>query len=282
MVLYVSRELGLKPSSISVREGDSAALPIGSGTGGSKSTLVNSVAIKQAVADVVAKGCTLLARQWSVDRQAVRFERGVFSMANSILTASFAELVARFPGALDTEAEAGLSQGSSANGCHACEVEIDPATGEVEIVRYTAVDDFGQVIDEADVRGQVQGGVAQGIGQALLERAPMPDELQHPTMTSCFNHALPRAIDVPDVNWTDNGLRSRTNVFGAKACGESGASAAPPAVMNAIVNALGVCTRAWDLQMPAQRADIWSVMQSGLHSSGIDADAKPNLLMPQR
>jgi len=281
MVLYVSRELGLKSSSISVCEGDSAALNIGSGTGGSKSTLVNSVAIKQAVANAVAKGRALVAAQWSVDRGEIRFGQGIYSMAGSNLTASFAGLVARFPGALDTEVEADLTQGSSANGCHACEVEIDPATGEVEIVRYTAVDDFGQVIDKANVRGQLQGGVAQGIGQALLERAPMPDDLLHPTTTSCFNHALPRATDVPDVNWTDNGLPSRTNLFGAKACGESGASAAPPAVMNAIVNALRAYLRAWDLQMPAQPADIWSVMQSRLDTADIDIDAKMNVPVPQ-
>ena len=281
MVLYVARELGLKPSSISVREGDSAALPLGSGTGGSKSTLVNSVAIKQAVADVVAKGSALLAREWRVDRGAIRFEQGMYSVAGSNLTASFAELFARFPGGLDTEAEAGLNQGSSANGCHACEVEIDPATGEVEIVRYTAVDDFGVVIDEANIRGQVQGGVAQGIGQALLERAPMPDDLLRPTTTSCFNHTLPRATDIPDVNWTDNGLASRTNLFGAKACGESGASAAPPAVMNAIVNALGAYSRAWELQMPAQPAHVWSVLQSGLHATGIDTDAKMHVPVSQ-
>jgi aerobic carbon-monoxide dehydrogenase large subunit len=281
MMLYVSRKLGLKPSSISVREGDSAALPVGSGTGGSKSTLVNSVAIKQAVADAIAKGRSLVAGQWSVERDAIRFERGLYSLPGSNLSASFAELVARFPDALNTEAEAGLQQGSSANGCHACEVEIDPATGEVEIVRYTAVDDFGQVIDRANVLGQVQGGVAQGIGQALLERAPMPDELLHPTTRSPFHYALPRATDVPDVNWTDNGLLSRTNVFGAKACGESGASAAPPAIMNAVVNALGSCPRAWDLQMPAQPASIWSVLQSGLHTTSIDTDTKTNRITPQ-
>jgi aerobic carbon-monoxide dehydrogenase large subunit len=274
MVLYVSRQLGLEPSSISVREGDSLALPIGSGTGGSKSTLVNSVAIKQAVADAIAKGRLLVARQWSVEREAIRFEHGVYSLPGSNLTTRFTELLARFPAALNTEAEAGLKHGSSANGCHACEIEIDPATGEIEILRYTAVDDFGQVIDEANVRGQVQGGVAQGIGQALLERAPMPDALQHPTATSPFNYALPRATDVPDVNWTDNGLLSRTNVFGAKACGESGASAAPPAIMNAIVNALGAHPGAWGLQMPAQPKDIWSVLQSSPHATSIDTHRK--------
>ena len=192
MVLYVARELGLNPSSITVREGDSASLLNGSGTGGSKSTLLNSVAIKQVIADIVAKGASLAAKQWRVSCESVRFEQGVYSLAGSNRTTRFADLAERFPGALDTQGEAGLKQGSSANGCHACEVEIDPETGAVEIVRYTAVDDFGTVIDTATVRGQVQGGVAQGIGQALLERAPMPDELLHPMTTSCFNHALAR------------------------------------------------------------------------------------------
>ena len=273
MVLYVARELGLNLSSITVREGDSASLLNGSGTGGSKSTLVNSVAIQRVIADVVAKGATLAAKQWHVGRESVRFERGVYSLADSSLTTRFAELAARFPGALDTQGEAGLKQGSSANGCHACEVEIDPDTGAIEIVRYTAVDDFGVVIDAATVRGQVQGGVAQGIGQALLERAPMPDELLHPATTSCFNHTLPRATDVPNVDWTDNGLTSRTNIFGAKACGESGASAAPPTVMNAIVSALAGCPRAWDLQMRAQPSDVWSVLQSRVRPTQTEVDA---------
>ncbi|MBV9538386.1 MAG: xanthine dehydrogenase family protein molybdopterin-binding subunit, partial [Acidisphaera sp.] len=186
---------------------------------------------------------------------------GTYSVPGSKLSASFATLAARNPGALDTVAEAGLNKGSSANGCHACEVEIDPSTGAIEIVNYTAVDDFGSVINGAIVRGQVQGGVAQGIGQALLEQAPMPDDLLRPATTSCFGYALPRAADVPDVGWTDNGLPSRTNIFGAKACGESGASAAPPAVMNAIVDALRAHARAWDLQMPARPQAIWSVLQ---------------------
>jgi aerobic carbon-monoxide dehydrogenase large subunit len=141
-------------------------------------------------------------------------------------------------------------------------VEIDPATGEVEIIRYTAVDDFGEVIDSDDVRGQVQGGVAQGVGQALLECAPTPAALLHPTATSCFNHALPRATDIPDVDWTDNGLCLPNNVFGAKACGEAGASAAPPAVMNAIVDALDAYPEAWELQMPVRPMDVWAITQS--------------------
>jgi len=277
IVRYVARELGLAPSAISVREGDSAALLVGSGTGGSKSTLVNLVAIKQLVADVVAKGRELLAAQWGIDRDAMRFERGVYTGPGSNLIVTIAGLGSSVPGALNTETEAGLHQGTSANGCHACEVEIDLATGEIEIIRYTAVDDFGEVIDRDHVRGQVQGGVAQGLGQALLEHAPMPDELAG-SAASGFNYELPRAVDVPDVNWMDNGLPSRANVLGAKACAESGASAAPPAVMNAIVDALRAYPRVWDLQMPVQATDIWSIMQD-VRTPDISTDAKPQLLM---
>jgi carbon-monoxide dehydrogenase large subunit len=263
IVRYIAQKLGLNAASISVREGDSVSLPLGSGTGGSKSTLVNSVAIRKAVADAIARGSAVLAKLWSVDPAAIRFEKGTYSVAGSQLSASFAALASRVPGALDTVAEAGLNQGSSANGCHACEVEIDPATGAIKIVNYTAVDDFGRVINEAIVRGQVQGGVAQGIGQALLEDAPMPDNLMRPATTSCFGYALPRAADVPGVGWTDNGLPSHTNIFEGKACGESGASAAPPAVMNAIVDALRVYPGGWNLQMPARPEAIWSILQSG-------------------
>ena len=263
VALYVAGELGLSSGAVIVREGDSAALPVGGGTGGSKSTLTSSVAIQQAVAKVIAKGRVIAARTWNVAPEGVRFDRGVFWVAGSDRTIRIAEIAARFPGALDSESQADLRYGSSANGCHACEVEIDPATGEIDLVRYTTIDDFGRIIDEANVGGQVQGGVAQGIGQALLERAPVPDELWHPQVTSCFNHALPRAMDVPDVDWTDNGLASRTNILGSKACAESGASGAPPAVMNAIVNALDGYPRAWELQMPARPADIWAVLPSG-------------------
>jgi carbon-monoxide dehydrogenase large subunit len=273
---YVSETLGLAPEAITVLEGDSDALPIGGGTGGSKSTLTTSVAIKQAVDIVLAKARVLVARSWGVEDAAVQVDRGVLSVAGSPRTIRFAELVSRYPGLLDSEGEAALQYGSSANGCHACEVEIDPDTGAVEVVRYTAVDDFGHVIDAANVRGQVQGGVAIGIGQALVEIAPAPEALQHPLSTSNFNHALLRARDIPVVDWVDNGLPSATNIFGAKACGESGASAAPPTVMNAIADALAGFHGARDLQMPARPADIWGVISSSSHRKPEPFEEKPH------
>ena len=152
--------------------------------------------------------------------------------------------------------------GVHANGCHACEVEIDPETGAVCIMAYTAVDDFGAVLNEQSVRGQVLGGVTQGLGQALLEEVAYDAESGQILSGSLMDYALPRAADIPQLRWIDNGLRSRTNVFGAKGCGEAGASAAPPAVMNAIADALSAFPAARGLQMPARPVDIWRVLQS--------------------
>ena len=186
--------------------------------------------------------------------------RGIFSMEGSNRVASVAELAAEFPGELDVQSQGTLRHGSYGNGCHACEVEIDPETGGMRILRYVAVDDFGTVVNAASVRGQVQGGVAQGLGQALMECAPDPAALARTDATSPSGYALPRAADVAGVEWTDNGLASRTNLFGAKACGESGVSAAPPAVMNAIADALKDYPAVWELQVPARPADIWRVI----------------------
>jgi carbon-monoxide dehydrogenase large subunit len=175
------------------------------------------------------------------------------------------DLVAAFPGALDGTASAPLHYGSSANGCHACEVEIDPETGQVDVLRYVAVDDFGHVVNEDAVRGQVQGGVMQGIGQALLERAPSPEELAAEGTTRPFRYLMPRATHAPQVEWHDNGLPFRHNVHGAKACSESGASAAPPTVMNAIADALGDHSTSSRVQMPARPARIWRALHTTHH-----------------
>lgn len=261
--LYVSEHLGFAPDAIIVREGDSDAIPIGSGTGGSKSTLVNSVAIQNAVDIVIAKARRAAAESYGADPDDLRFERGAFIAPGSSQVVRIVDIAALYPGVLDTEAQAPLKQGSSANGCHACEIEIDPDTGAVEVIRYTAVDDFGNVINTADVRGQLFGGIAMGLGQAVVEIAPTPEAMQRPLATSPFGHALLRAPDLTTVDWTDNGLASPTNVFGAKACGEAGMSAAPPTIMNAIADALPDYPRARDLQMPAVAGKIWAVVAAG-------------------
>jgi carbon-monoxide dehydrogenase large subunit len=174
----------------------------------------------------------LLAAQWGVLEEEIGFSAGVFCLGDTNRTLCVADIASSFPGALDGESRGILAHRSCANGCHACEVEIDPETGEVHILAYTAADDFATVVNPAAVHGQVLGGVAQGLGQALMEYVAYPATGQS-LSGSLMDYAMPRAQDVPNVTWIDNGLVSRTNLFGAKACAEAGASAAPPAVMNA-------------------------------------------------
>lgn len=261
MVLYAASHLGLESEKIRIREGDSKALSVGGGTGGSKSLLTSSVALDAAIADVVAKGRKFLAQNWTIEPTGIDYDGGIFSQRNSNRAKSIIDLAAENPGLLDGSSLGKLHYGSNSNGCHACEVEIDTQTGEIQVVNYTAVDDFGSVVNEGAVLGQVHGGVANGIGEALLESAPSHAELLHPSATSEFNYAMPSAMVMPPINWINNGLASETNIFGAKACGESGASVAPPTVMNAIVNALAGCPDGWSIQMPARPVDIWEILQ---------------------
>jgi aerobic carbon-monoxide dehydrogenase large subunit len=262
LIHHAARALGLPPDAITLRQGDTDLLSRGGGTGGSKSLLTASVALEQAIADVIARGRARLAQAWAAAEADIAFDRGVFALRGSNRAASLREIAAAHPGALDGESHGLLRHGSCANGCHACEVEIDPGTGIVDVIRYTAVDDFGTVVNEAAVRGQVQGGVAQGLGQALSECAVYDPTTGNLITGALTDYALPRARDVPEVHWIDNGLRSRTNLFGAKACGEAGASAAPPAVMNAIADALAAYPAARSLQMPARPEDVWRVIHA--------------------
>ena len=260
LIRHAAATFGLLPEKIVVRQGDTAALSRGGGTGGSKSLLTSSRALEQAILDVVERGRATLAQHWNAPAQAIGFAAGIFRLDDTNQTMAIAEVSARFPGALDGESQGILAHGSCANGCHACELEIDPDTGQIEIFAYTAVDDFGAVQNLAAVLGQVQGGVGQGIGQALMECVTCDHDSGQILSGSLMDYALPHAADVPDVHWIDNGLISRTNVLGAKACGEAGASAAPPAVMNAIADALSAFPAAAKLQMPARAADIWHIV----------------------
>lgn len=258
-----AERLGMDPRHITVREGDSSVAPLGAGTGGSKSLLTSTAALDQALSDAVQRGKQVLADKWGVDAEAVSFADGRFladAGAGEWFSSSIGEVATHWPGALDGQSEVSLRNGSFANGCHACELEIDPETGCVTVLRYVAVDDFGRVINEGAVRGQVQGAVAHGIAQALLERAPGCEELMRIAAGGAAAYTPPTACEIPDVEWVDNGLPSTTNVLGAKGCGESGTAAAPPAVMNAVADALRDYPAAAGIQMPARPAVIWKAI----------------------
>ncbi|VBA38196.1 Carbon monoxide dehydrogenase large chain [Mycobacterium attenuatum] len=261
-----AQRLGIDLDRITVREGDSSTAPWGAGTGGSKSTLTSTAALDKALADAVQRGKQVLADKWGVTADAVSYDNGRFladADAGEWFSSSIIEVAEHWPGALDGQSEISLRNGSFANGCHACELEIDPETGDVTVLRYVAVDDFGRVINEQAVRGQVQGAVTHGIAQALLERAPGCEELMRIAAGDAAAYAPPTACEIPDVEWVDNGLPSTTNVLGAKGCGESGTAAAPPAVMNAIADALRDYPAAARIQMPARPAVVWKAIHDG-------------------
>jgi len=170
-------------------------------------------------------------------------------------------VVHKFP---TSEIEPGLKEGAFYDptnftfpaGCHICEVEIDPETGDVKVVGWTAVDDFGTVINPMIVEGQVHGGVAQGVGQALLEHTVYSDNGQLVT-GSYMDYAMPRADNLPSFKVDTTVTKCPSNPLGIKGCGEAGAIAAPAAVMNAITNALGTES----IDMPATSASVWAALR---------------------
>ena len=197
----------------------------------------------------------------------IEFKNGKFTVAGTDKSLAFGEVALaayvghKFP---THEIEPGLKEGSFYDptnftfpaGCHICEVEIDPDTGEAIIAAWTAVDDFGTVINPMIVEGQVHGGVAQGVGQALLEHTVYDDKGQLVT-GSFMDYCMPRADNLPALKVDTTVTRCPSNPLGIKGCGEAGAIAAPAAVMNAITNALGTEI----IDMPATPASVWAVLQ---------------------
>ena len=164
---------------------------------------------------------------------------------------------------LDTEEDFTSEEATYPNGCHICEIEIDPDTGQFEIVQYKVVDDFGDVVNPNLLAGQVHGGIAQGLGQALLEHTVYDDNGQL-ISGSFMDYTMPRADTVPSIDFSTQNIPCKNNLLGIKGAGEAGAIGSPPAAMNAIVNALQRRTGLNHVDMPATTLKIWQL----LHSSG--------------
>jgi carbon-monoxide dehydrogenase large subunit len=260
LIKLVADATGAEASKISVVEGDTAALEQGGGTGGSKSTLTGTAAAEKMLEELQTRAISLFAKVKQTQPDMVSFQNGLLWVEGGDKPMSVAQLAAAYPGKLDMGATASIKHGSFANGCHACEVEIDRETGEVAVVSYTAVNDFGTILNREVVEGQVHGGIAQGIGQALMESHQFNQTNADILTGSWREYALPRAAYVPSIACFDNGVPCATNSIGLKACGESGATAAPPVVMNAIIDALRQFKGAESLQMPARPSDVWKVM----------------------
>jgi carbon-monoxide dehydrogenase large subunit len=264
----VSERLGIPFDKIAMRQGDTAALKTGSFTGGSRSVPVGGVAARMAADVVIDKGKGLAADLLEAATADIEFRAGNYVVAGTDrLIGIFAVAKAAREGkgaTLEGEAEFLPEVATFPNGAHICELEIDGDTGAAAVVGYTAVDDFGEVINPLLLGGQVHGGIAQGIGQALLERTVYDDTGQ--LLSGSFtDYTMPRAGDMPDIDFRWTVIPCRTNPLGIKGCGEAGAIGAPPAVINAVIDALGD-RGVTAIDMPATPERLWRVLHS--HASG--------------
>ncbi|MBD3765477.1 MAG: molybdopterin-dependent oxidoreductase, partial [Rhodobacterales bacterium] len=253
----VAAQTGLALEAIRVVQGDSDAIPAGGGTGGSRSVTVQGVAIAATVQGLTQAMGQALAPDLG---PGVTFDQGTFRAPGSNLTLTLAEAADRLRAAgqghvLDHSRTTRLPGRSYPNGAHWAEVAIDPETGHVEMLRHIVTDDFGVLVHPRLAEGQVQGGVVQGIGQALMENA-VHDPQGQPLSATFMDYALPRAGDVPMIRFTTEPVPSTANPLGMKGCGEAGTVGALPAVANAVQDALARLG-AGPMDMPFTPHRIW-------------------------
>jgi carbon-monoxide dehydrogenase large subunit len=214
----------------------------------------------------IAHGKVLAARELEASEQDVVYAAGRFSVAGTDLSVGLFELAARQPEQrIFMDSTSAASGPSWPNGCHVCEVEVDPATGEVAVVAYASVNDVGRVVNPTIVRGQLDGGAVQGIGQALHEAVVYDPQTGQLLTGSLMDYTAPRASDSPDFRTEmDQSVPSKNNPLGVKGVGELGTIGATPAVVNAVADALARAGRtelAPQLQMPLSSARMWQLLQ---------------------
>ncbi|URI10320.1 xanthine dehydrogenase family protein molybdopterin-binding subunit [Aquincola tertiaricarbonis] len=266
----VADKLGIPLDDVSIEHGDTGKVLFGMGTYGSRSLAVGGTAIVKALDKVVAKGRKIAAHLMEAADTDVVFEDGVFKVAGTDKNVPFAQVALtayvphNFP---HDKLEPGLNENAFYDpsnftypaGTYICEVEVDPRTGETRVDRFTACDDFGNVINPMIVEGQVHGGLAQGIGQALLEHGVYDDDSGQLLSGSYMDYAMPRADNFPHFQVeTVQGTPCTHNPLGVKGCGEAGAIGSPPAIINAICNAIGVR----DMPMPATSFTVWKALNA--------------------
>lgn len=269
----VAQRLGISMDKVEIVHGDTGKVQFGMGTYGSRSAAVGLSAIVKAIDKVIEKGKRIAAYVLEAASADIVFENGSFKVAGTDRALAFHELALnayvahKFP---TSEIEPGLKETAFYDplnftfpaGCHICEVEIDPDTGVTRIVGFVAVDDFGHVINPMIVEGQVHGGIAQGIGQALLEHGIYDPETGQLLTGSYMDYAMPRADDLPTYDVGLTVTPCPHNPLGVKGCGEAGAIAAPAAVINAVTDALGI--KSFD--MPATPRRVWEALQAKSNS----------------
>lgn len=265
----ICEQLGLDPHEVHYVQGDTDEVFFGEGTGGSRSATMAGAAFQMAATKVIEKARKIAAHQMKLAPEDLNFAEGVFSSTktNQTMTMKEVALIAPEQSKLPQDMEPGLvatavfktATQNFPNGCHTCEIEIDMETGVPDIVRYNVVDDVGTVINPNLLHGQIQGGIAQGVGQALMEDIQFDTGGQMVT-ASFMDYAMPRAHNLCEMHVESNPVPTKTNPLGTKGAGEAGCVGALPAVVNAVVNALsefGVK----HIEMPATSERIWRAMQ---------------------
>ncbi len=257
----LAARLGLAFEKMRLVQGDSDQIAFGAGTGGSRSMMMGGGALAQACELVIEKGRPLAAEHFETSPADIEFGEGQFRVAGTDRSISLSDLNRKFPGKLDVSHVSDVIPSSFPNGCHVAEVEIDPETGAVEVVRYSAVNDFGTVVNPMLVEGQTHGGVVQGLGQVLMENARY-DEAGQLLTGSFMDYALPRAGDVPSsIGVASHPVPATTNPLGVKGCGEAGCAGAMTSVMNAILDALGELGIG-HFDMPATPRRVWEAIRN--------------------
>ncbi|MEJ2604870.1 MAG: molybdopterin-dependent oxidoreductase, partial [Gammaproteobacteria bacterium] len=266
----VAAGLGVPLDSVRVLQGDTKTIPTGQGTGGSRSMAIGGSALTRTVETVIESGRKIAGGLLEADAEDIEFEDGTYRIVGTDRTVTLREVAAAsfHEGTRPEDVAPGLASsehftpeaGTFPNGCHICELEIDPETGTIEILRYTIEDDVGNVINPLILEGQIMGGVAQGLGQAMCEEAVYDRETGQLQTATFMDYTMPRAERMPGIDFHYTEVPSPRNPLGVKGAGEAGTIGAPPAFVNAVIDALepyGVA----HLDMPLTPMKVWEAIR---------------------
>ena len=266
----LNERLGIDPNDVQYIDGDTDRVAFGMGTNGSRSTVLGGSALHLAAGKVIEKGRKLAGHLLEAGEQDIEFADGSYRVKGTDKNVSLKQVaMAAFnPTKWPKGFEGGLYENATylgqkdtyPNGCHICEVEIDPDTGEVSLDRYAVVDDVGTVMNPIGLKGQIHGGVAQGVGQILSEQVVWDSESGQLLTASFLDYAMPRADMMPSMEIKSNPVPTQYNPLGAKGAGEAGTVGAMPAVMNAVIDALAPLG-VKDVAMPATAQNVWRAIQ---------------------
>jgi carbon-monoxide dehydrogenase large subunit len=262
--------LGIDPADVRYIDGDTDRVAFGMGSMGSRSTVIGGTALWMAADKVIAKGKRIAAKLLEAAEADITFADGKFGVVGTDRRVDLKQVArtAFQPAQLPPGVEPGLYETGTfvpksdtwPNGCHVCEAEVDPETGGVTLASYVVVDDVGTVINPVTLKGQIHGGIAQGVGQALMEQVVYDRESGQLLTATFMDYAIPRAEDMPDMHVESNPVPTKLNPLGAKGAGEAGTVGALPVVVNAVLDALApLGVRALD--MPASPERVWSAIQ---------------------